>query len=112
MSNLTKCSVCGNTYNYCPNCASTHAWKYYTDTHECYQIFIAIKQYKKGLISKEEARRILENLGLTLKSNLDKYKPVVSAKIREILTVDEIVEPPIEEKTILKKNRKSKLYKD
>ena len=66
MANLTKCSICGSEYAYCPNCSSTHAWKFYTDTHEHYQIFMAIKQY--GLThDKEEARISLENIGITAK---------------------------------------------
>lgn len=109
MANLTKCAICNNTYSYCPNCSNTHAWKFFTDTHECYQIFITLKEYKKGLISKAEAKKRLEYLGITFESNLDKYKSKVAEKIKEILT-----EPPspVEEKTSLRKTRKSKLYKE
>ena len=83
MANLTKCSICGSEYAYCPNCSSTHAWKFYTDTHEHYQIFMAIKQY--GLThDKEEARISLENIGITANSDLSVYIPKIANKIREI----------------------------
>ena len=42
MSNQTQCAICGQMYNYCPSCAGTHAWKFYTDTHEHYQIFLIL----------------------------------------------------------------------
>lgn len=83
MAHLTKCSICGSEYAYCPNCAGTHAWKFYTDTHEHYQIFMAIKQY--GLThDKEEARIALENIGITANSDLSAYKPKIAEKIKEI----------------------------
>ena len=112
MANLTKCAVCDNTYSYCPNCANTHAWKFYTDSHECYQIFMAIMEYKKGLISKDEARKQLERLGFTSNSNLERYKPSIAVKIKEIFTADKADINIAEEKTVLRKSKKSKLYKD
>ena len=36
MANLTKCMICGEKYAYCPNCANTHAWRFYADTYEHY----------------------------------------------------------------------------
>ena len=83
MANLVKCSICGAEYAYCPNCSGTHAWKFYTDTHEHYQIFMAIKQY--GLTQdKEEARISLENIGITADSDLSIYKPKIADKIKQI----------------------------
>ena len=112
MANLTKCAICDNSYSYCPNCSTAHAWKFYTDTHECYQIFMALMQYKKGFESKDKTKEALEYLGITLESDFSKYKPSIAKEIKEILTVEEKVDEPIDKKTVLKKDKKSKLYKD
>lgn len=112
MANLTKCAICDSTYSYCPNCATTHAWKFYTDTHECFQIFMIIKQYKTGLMLKDEAKQSLEYLGFTLASDFSKFKPDVADKIKEILTVKEAETNSVDENTVIKKSRKSKLYRE
>lgn len=109
MSNLTQCAICGQMYNYCPSCANTHAWKFYTDTHEHYQIFLILKQFKAELINRDEAIKAFKNLGITKDSDLSIFKPRVADKIKNILfTADK----PINDKTVLRKTRKSKLYKD
>ncbi len=108
MANLTKCLICGEKYSYCPSCAGTHAWKFYTDTHEHYQIYMIIEQYNSKLYSKDDARIAFENLGITANSDLSNLKPSIAEQIKNILTV----EVPVEEKTVLKKTKKSKLYND
>ena len=108
MANLTQCAICGKEYNYCPSCAGTHAWKFYTDTHEHYQIFTILKQYGANVFSLEDARIAFENIGITEGSDLSNLKPRIAEKINKIITV----EVPMESKTVLKKTKKSKLYKD
>lgn len=108
MANLTKCLICGEKYNYCPSCAGTHAWKFYTDTHEHYQIYMIIEQYNSKLYSKDDARVAFENIGIIPDSDLSNLKPSIAAQIKDILTV----EKSNEEKTVLKKTKKSKLYND
>ena len=90
MANLTKCIICGEEYAYCPNCDNTHAWKFYTDTHEHYQIYMALQQYKMKR-DKEESRINFENIGITSDTDLSGFLPEVSAFIGEILTPDEQV---------------------
>ena len=104
MANLTKCLICGEKYNYCPSCSGTHAWKFYTDTHEHYQIYMIIEQYNAKLYSKDDARIDFENIGITADSDLSKLKPSIAEQIKNIITVDE--------KAVLKKTKKSKLYND
>ena len=104
MANLTKCLICGEKYSYCPSCAGTHAWKFYTDTHEHYQIYMIIEQYNAKLYSKDDARVAFENIGITADSDLSKLKPSIAEQIKNIITVDE--------KAVLKKTKKSKLYND
>ena len=104
MSSLVKCSICNETYTYCPNCANTHAWKFYTDTHECYQIFMVIKQYGSKQIDKNEAKDMLERIGITNDTDLSRFKPKIAEKIKEILTVPE--------KTVVRRSKRSKLFED
>lgn len=108
MANLTKCLICGEKYNYCPSCSGTHAWKFYTDTHEHYQIYMIIEQYNSKLYSKDDTRIAFENIGITADSDLSNLKPSIAEQIKNIVTV----EKPNEEKTVLKKTKKSKLYND
>ena len=108
MANLTKCKICGEAYNYCPNCANTHAWKFYADTHEHYQIHMILDGYKTKLYSKEQACKMFEDLGITASSDLSGYLPEISDFIKKIVTVD----AEEKEKTVINKSKKSKLYKD
>lgn len=108
MANLTKCMICGKQYTYCPNCANTHGWRFYTDSYEHYQIYMAITQYKDNFITKEEVRATLNRLGIKSNSDLGKFKPNIAEYISKILAVEEKPET----KTLLKKTRKSKLYNE
>ena len=110
-ANLTKCKICGEAYNYCPNCANTHGWRFYADTHEHYQIHLILDGYKTGLYTKAQACEMFEGLGITADSDLSKFLPEISDFIKKIVTVE--AEPKeIEKKTVLTKTKKSKLYKD
>ena len=108
MANLAKCLICGEKYNYCPSCAGTHAWKFYTDTHEHYQIYMIIEQYNSKLYSKDDARIAFENIGITADSDLSNLKPSIAEQIKNIVTVVK----SNGEKTMLKKTKKSRLYND
>lgn len=81
---MAKCIICGSKYNYCPNCAKTHAWKFYADTHEHYQIFMILDSYGSGIISKEDAVIQFENIGITEESDLTGFKSGVVAQIKAI----------------------------
>lgn len=109
MANLTNCAICGAEYSYCPSCAGSRAWRFYTDTHEHYQIFTTLKQYSSGVFNKEDACKALINLGITVDSDLSEFKPKVAEKIKRIIIVEDKSD---EDKTVIKKTRKSKLYKD
>jgi len=108
MANLTKCLICGEKYNYCPSCSGTHAWKFYTDTREHYQIYMIIEQYNSKLYSKDDARIAFENIGITADSDLSNLKPSIAEQIKNIVTV----EKSDEDKTVLKKTKKSNLYNE
>ena len=104
MANLTRCLICGEKYNYCPNCANTHAWKFYADTHEHYQIFMIMQEYNANPQNKEDARIKLENIGITVDTDLSNLLPEVAAQIKEMVTVAE--------KPVIKRSKKSKLFED
>lgn len=102
---MAKCSICGAEYNYCPNCAKTHAWRFYADTPECYQIFLILKEYG-AYHDKDVARNAFKNIGITSSSDLIGFKPKIAERISAI-----IKEEP-KEQTVIKKPKKSKLYKE
>lgn len=108
MANLTKCKICGEQYNYCPNCANTHAWKFYACTHEHYQIHMILDGYKAKVYSKDQACEQFERIGITASSDLSNLLPEISDFIKKIVTVEE----ETKEKTVIKTTKKSKLYKD
>lgn len=104
MANLNKCAICGAEYSYCPNCAGSHAWRFYTDTHEHYQIYMIIKQYRSGVFDKDAARIAFHNIGITDVSSLSGLKENIIKVSKEILTAEN------DEKGSYKKNKKSKLF--
>lgn len=110
MANLTRCSICGAEYAYCPNCSGAHAWKFYTDTHEHYQIFVILKNYKTDF-DKDKARNELENLGITSKADFSVFKPKIADQLKNIVTIEEKIELENEVvKPVTKKTKKSKLF--
>ena len=104
MANLTKCMVCGNKYSYCPTCAGTHAWKFYTDTHEHYQIYMILEQYNSKTYTKEDARVAFGNIGIDTNTDLSNLKEGVANQIRDIVTESE--------PTTFKKSKKGKIFED
>lgn len=85
MANLTTCMICGNKYDYCSNCSKTHAWKFYADTRECYQIFQVLTQLDSNVYNIKDAKQAFENIGITSESDLTTYKPLIAKKISEVV---------------------------
>ena len=67
------------------------------------------QQYNAGVFNKEQARAAFKEIGITTDTDLSKLKDNIAKDIMDIVTVEE---EPFEEKTVLKKTRKSKLYKE
>jgi len=67
-----------------------------------------IEQYNSKLYSKDDARIAFENIGITADSDLSNLKPSIAEQIKNIVTV----EKSDEDKTVLKKTKKSKLYNE
>ena len=88
MSEVKKavCIICGRQYDVCLSCKDQDKikpWRSITDFAVCYKIFLAITQYNNGYISKEEAKRQLEEF----KFNKSDLKDSVRAKVDEIMSV-------------------------
>jgi len=110
MGNLTKCSICGAEYTYCPNCAGSHAWKFYTDTHEHYQIFLVLKNYGTDL-DKDKARIELENLGITSDTDFSVFKPKIAERLKNLVTPEPLNDlEDISIKPVTRRTKKSKLF--
>jgi len=67
-----------------------------------------IEQYNSKLYSKDDARIAFENIGITADSDLSNLKPSIAEQIKNIVTV----EKSDEDKTVLKKTKKSNLYNE
>ncbi len=89
MSNLTTCIVCGKKYNYCPSCGKTHAWKFYTDTRQHYQIYMTIEELNAKIFTIGEAKIALENIGINSDTDLSEFKPSVANQINKIVNYKE-----------------------
>lgn len=87
-TDMAVCTICGRNYKTCLSCKNlniTKPWRSITDTVECYKIFLAVSQYNNGYISKDEAKRQLEEISF----NIEDLKESVQAKIAEIMSVPE-----------------------
>ena len=90
MANLTTCMVCGKKYNYCPSCSRTHAWQFYTDTRQHYQIYMIIEELNAKVFTIGEAKIALENIGITADTDLSEFKPSVADQINKIVNHKEV----------------------
>lgn len=60
------CTVCGAQYHHCNGCKSMGGyipWRAVACSPECYQVFVAYREYKAGQITEERMREILVDLG-------------------------------------------------
>lgn len=86
MAATVNCWICGKEHEYCPACDRVHGWKYVADTHEHYQIYMTIEDYRKGCISKEEATRILsDTCNVSAENDLSWMLSNVEKGVREII---------------------------
>lgn len=87
------CVICGTGYHACDSCESIKSfkpWRTITDTSRCYQIYLVIKQYNSGVVDKQGARCMLENIGVQI-DDIKGYKADVKATLTEIFKEDKFV---------------------
>lgn len=91
------CIICGKGYHACDSCAEVKTfqpWRVLTDSSEHWKIYMTIKDFNDGIISKDEAAKQLQNCDLT---GRERFKPSAKASIDKILSDDK--------KTVKKANR-------
>lgn len=104
MAKKLKCWICGAEHDYCPTCGDTHGWKYVADTHEHYQIYLVMNDFRSGIITKEEANDLFaKKCDIRAENDLSWMIPEVETYIREIIG---------EKNKTNKTTKKSKLFKD
>lgn len=87
---LKQCGVCNKMFEPCNDCPSTaYSWKKTVCCVEHSAPFIAILEYKRGLSTKEQARKLLENI-----KDID-YNNIAKAIVDEIF-----YEPKTEVETV------------
>ena len=91
-----ECLICGTRYRHCNACKTMHdfrPWRAVTDTAECYEAFLALREYQAERMTKERFREVLMDLGFAEK----KVRPEVAAIFDEVLTEEPKAEIPAEE---------------
>lgn len=82
------CAVCGKGYHSCDSCNDIKAftpWRSLTDSIEHFKIFTTLRDFNNGLISKDDAKRLLANVDL---SDKDSFKDGSKKVLAEIYKED------------------------
>ena len=82
------CTICGKGYHVCKSCREMKdlgPWRMVADNPNCYLIYTTLSRYNGGLISKDEARELLEKRDLR---DRDTFKERVRS------TIDKIMDEP------------------
>lgn len=94
------CIICGKGYHACDSCSEVKTfqpWRVLTDSSEHWKIYMTIKDFNDGIISKNEAAKQLQNCDLT---DREHFKPSAKLSIDKILSDD---------KKAIKKANRSKM---
>ena len=101
MAEIRKCFICGQSYEYCPNCNNAaEPWKFLYDTEECVEVAEVWYAYRGKEITKEEAKAKLDKhpsiIALVLKND-----STPANEIQEIYGVEIVkkIEPEVVEET-------------
>ena len=85
------CTICNTEYEYCATCKSVKTlkpWRTITDTIICYKIYMIIHDYKNGVITKENARKKLDECTLPYT-----FQEHIKTVIDEIMSPDKKIKP-------------------
>lgn len=104
---VQKCYVCGKEYEVCHSCDGTriNPWRKTVCCPQHYQVRMVYFEYRDGSITADQAREMLEHIGITDASGLkegyqDFFKQVFSSNHR--------VEEKSNASSLLRKNKKKK----
>lgn len=96
MAKYKTCYLCGERYKFCPSCwddRNEPVWKNTFHSESCARIFQACVDYNMSLISKEDAKSIIENCDL---SKQDSFRKDVKDTIKLILEDQEKKQTKVE----------------
>lgn len=91
------CKICGKGYHVCNDCQNTASftpWRVLTDNLEHYKIYLIIRDYTNGHLTKEQAKELLEQRCLT---GMNEFLPEVMAVMVELLEEDDDMSQVIED---------------
>ena len=63
-----QCIICGTAYHACDSCRQITAytpWRTLCDTFEHYQVYLVLREWQEGWLTKDEAQKKLKGLGVT-----------------------------------------------
>ena len=75
MKDIRYCQMCGEAYQYCPNCSEYDdqpRWRFMFDTENCLKIYDAINAYRTNAMDAKTAKAKLEKLDLSGKDKINK----------------------------------------
>lgn len=75
------CSICGKKYDLCLSCRnelSVRPWKEVADTETCYKLYMCLLQFNNGYLTKEEAKKQIENINYNPKELRDSVRENIS----------------------------------
>lgn len=81
------CKICGSPYYVCKSCerirsSGGYSWKFDCDSHECFRVFLVLKDYREGRRSKEAAKATLQEIGASSMQMTEGVRDEVYAILR------------------------------
>lgn len=76
MRKVRECYLCGEKYNYCPNCSNDRikpTWMSEFHSEDCKSIFDICTRFNMQLLTKEDAKAALEKCDLSNKATFKSY---------------------------------------
>ena len=93
MKHERQCVICGNTYQYCPNCSDYDKlprWMFLFDNANCKKIYDIVNDYNSGAIKADVAKARLSKLDMSSRHMFVKgYRDIIDKIYREGGNVDE-----------------------
>ena len=81
-----KCIICGTAYHHCNSCATMKdfkPWRATADTSECFEAFLALREYEAGRMTKERFGEVLRDLGFDKKRVLPEVQVIFDEVLAE-----------------------------
>lgn len=105
--NMSNCFLCGAEYEVCKMCSQIKhytPWRMECDSPRHWQIYVIVKDLRKGLLKPDEAKEQLEQLKVTL----EEVKTFVASVQETLLPLYEVKEVVVETEEVVKVSSTSK----